>query len=263
MKKNDMPPKADYGIDAPAAGSVWRCGLLAATALASLAVILTLHPISQDLRYHDFADKRVFFGVPNFLDVASNLPFLFVGLSGIRLAFRRRWAGFSAAWFVFFIGVALVCIGSAYYHWQPRNDTLLWDRLPMAVGFMAMLSALLGETIDRRLERILLGPALVAGIASVIYWHLFDDLRFYAWVQFASMLIVLALMALFHSRYTHRWFLLGALACYALAKVFEACDRGVFTLSHGAVAGHAIKHLFAAAGCLFVLEMLKRRKAIE
>ena len=102
-------------------------------------------------------------GVPNFSDVASNVSFLLVGIAGLTLCLRNRFAGVAATWTVFFTAVALVSFGSAYYHWRPDNNTLLWDRLPMAIGFMAMFVALLSESIDERLGRLLLAPALIVG----------------------------------------------------------------------------------------------------
>ena len=77
------------------------------------------------------------------------------------------------------------------------------------------------------------------------------------------LLTIPVLMTLFRSRYSHQWFLLLALGCYVLAKVFEASDRAIFAVTHNALAGHAIKHLFAALGCFVILEMLRRRKALQ
>ena len=133
----------------------------------------------------------------------------------------------------------------------------------MTVGFMGMFVALVSESIHQRLEHFLLVPALILGLSSVIYWHLADDLRFYAWVQYAPLVMIPVLLALFQSRYSYRWLLLLAFGCYLLAKVFEAFDREIFAASKSLVGGHAIKHLWAAAGCLAILEMLRRRKYIK
>ncbi|MBT3812899.1 MAG: hypothetical protein HOE45_04700 [Gammaproteobacteria bacterium] len=38
----------------------------------------------------------------------------------------------------------LVAAGSSYYHWNPNNQTLVWDRLPMTICFMSLFVALLG-----------------------------------------------------------------------------------------------------------------------
>ena len=52
--------------------------LAAATLLFALALLLH-GPIPQWSSYHDFADRRTWFAVPNAADVLSNLPFLLIG----------------------------------------------------------------------------------------------------------------------------------------------------------------------------------------
>lgn len=56
---------------------------------AAKALIFSSRPIPQPASYHNFADKRVFFGVPNFMDVISNLPLLFVGVWGLLVVADR------------------------------------------------------------------------------------------------------------------------------------------------------------------------------
>jgi hypothetical protein len=247
----------------PLIARFWRHGLLLLIVIGSLVLLLTRPPLPQDLQYHNFADQRMLIGVPNFSDVMSNVPFLFVGIAGLRLCLRNRFAGVAITWTVFFAAVALVSFGSAYYHWRPDNDTLVWDRLPMTIGFMAMFVAILSESINERLGRFLLVPALIAGFSSVVYWHFSDDLRFYVWVQFMPLLTIPIVMSLFRGRYSLQWYLFLALGCYVLAKVFEVFDHEIFAITHHAFAGHAIKHIFAALGCFVILEMLERRKAIR
>ncbi|HEX3717984.1 MAG TPA: ceramidase domain-containing protein [Verrucomicrobiae bacterium] len=183
----------------PNVARLWRPGLVLLLVAGSLALLLTHKPIAQDPHYHDFADGRTLLGVPSFWNVISNVPFLFVGVAGLVLCLRRRFVGASACWTVFFIAVALVSVGSAYYHWRPSNDTLVWDRLPMTIGFMAMFVALLSESINEKLGSSLLVPAVLVGLFSVVYWHLFDDLRIYAWVQFMPLLTIPVVLALYRS----------------------------------------------------------------
>jgi hypothetical protein len=52
--------------------------------VVSLGGLLLLPPIPQDQSYHQFADQRTMFGIPNFWNVVSNLPFLAVGAAGLR-----------------------------------------------------------------------------------------------------------------------------------------------------------------------------------
>src|SRR5438876_583374 len=173
----------------------WRHFLMVAIVAGSLALMLSQRPFGQDPAYHDFADRRTFLGIPNFFDVTSNLAFLLVGIAGLRTCLRSGLDGSRNAWVALFAGVTLVSAGSAYYHWEPSNQTLLWDRLPITVGLMGLLAALLGEYIGERLGVLLLVPALILGVASVVYWHRFDDLRFYVWVQLIPLLTIRVAMA--------------------------------------------------------------------
>jgi hypothetical protein len=87
---------------------------------ASLGGLLLLSPIPQDQSYYQFADQRTIFGIPNFWNVVSNIPFLAVGAAGL-----RRFHD-DAATVIFFLGVFLTGIGSSYYHWDPNDSTLFW-----------------------------------------------------------------------------------------------------------------------------------------
>ena len=231
--------------------------------VGSLALMLSRPPFGQDPQYHNFADRRSLFGIPNFLDVASNLAFLIVGIFGLTICLRRRPGKMRSAWLVLFAGVSMVSVGSAFYHLHPNNETLVWDRLPMTIGFMGLFVAVVGEYISPRLGVFLLGPALLLGSASVVYWHWSDDLRFYVWVQLISLLIIPVVMVLYRTKYSHQWLLLTALGWYALAKISEVLDAEIFGLSRGLVSGHTIKHLLSALGCMTIVWMLQKRSCLS
>lgn len=228
-------------------------------AIASLVAVSLLPPIAQDPAYHDFADRRGLLGIPAFLNITTNLAFLAVGIAGMILCATRKDLGARRAWFTCFTGVALVFFGSAYYHLAPDNGTLVWDRLPMSIGFMALSVAVLADHIDPRLEKILLVPAIVLGLASVIWWHYTDDLRPYVLVQFLPLLMLPALLFLFRGARQDRGYLLAALALYMVSKLAEYFDHAVFGLTGEIVSGHSLKHLLAATALLVVYWMLRRR----
>lgn len=232
---------------------------LLAIIAAALALMMALEPIGQSQAYHNFADQRLLFGIPNFLDVISNVPFLLFGILGARHCFenRQRFAGWS--WIVFFGGVTLVSLGSGYYHLSPTNDTLVWDRLPMTIGFMGLFVALLSEYTNVLKERALLIPAVALGFASVAYWAYADDLRFYFWIQLTPLVAIPLTMTLFKSRYTHQSYLLIALGFYLLAKITEIYDTEFFAWTAQSISGHSIKHLLAGFAPLTLLLMLQRR----
>jgi hypothetical protein len=239
---------------------IWRYAALLVLIVGSLLWILSLDPIAQSTQYHSFADTRELFGIPNFLDVVTNLPFLLIGLVSLRFCFRAPVGAIRSAWIVLFAGVGLVSVGSAYYHLNPNNESLVWDRLPMTIGFMGLSVALLGEYLGNRIAARLLIPAVVLGLASVVYWRFSDDLRPYYWVQLIPLLIIPAVMVLFRSGYSHQWLLLVALGWYMLAKFTESHDVTIFRGTQELISGHSLKHLLAGAGCYSILVMLRRRK---
>ena len=53
--------------------------LVAAVAAIAICGAFLLQPIPQDPAYHAFADDARLLGVPNFWNVATNLPFLAAG----------------------------------------------------------------------------------------------------------------------------------------------------------------------------------------
>ena len=226
-------------------------GLLA----VSLGGLVLLPPIPQDQSYHQFADQRTIFGIPNFWNVVSNLPFLAVGAAGLR-RFRD-----DPATVVFFLGVFLTGIGSSYYHWDPNDGTLFWDRLPMTLSFAALLALVVEERVNARAGAILLWPALAIGLFSLLLWRWTDDLRLYFWVQFFPGLAVLLLFLLYQPKYTgtHYWIVAGVF--YALAKLFEFTDGAIYSIGN-LLSGHTLKHLAAAAACFAILRYFQTRRLI-
>ena len=222
---------------------------------ASLGALLLLPPIPQDQSYHQFADQRTLFGIPNFWNVVSNLPFLAVGAAGLR-RFRD-----DPATVVFFLGVFLTGLGSSYYHWDPNDSTLFWDRLPMTLSFAAILALVVGERVSARAGAILLWPALAIGVFSLLLWRWTDDLRLYFWVQFFPGLAVILLFVLYPPKYTGMYCWIAAGALYALAKLFEFTDEAVYSVGN-LVSGHTLKHLAAAAACFAILRYFLVRQPV-
>jgi hypothetical protein len=235
----------------------WRHIVTALIVFSTLAAMLSQAPFGQDQAYHDFADKRSLFGIPNFGDVASNVAFLIAGLAGLAVCFTRDLGRESSAWIVSFAGIVLVSAGSSYYHLDPNDATLFWDRATMTVGFMGLFVAILSEYIDERFNA-LLWPAVLLGLASVIYWSVFQDLRFYYWIQLGPLLSLLFILLLFRPKYSHRWFLVAGLVWYGIAKLTELGDKVVFAGTANIISGHTLKHLFAGAGCYFMCLALRR-----
>lgn len=233
----------------------WRYWLLLAIVATSVVAIALYEPIPQDASYHAFADRRTMLRVPNFWNVISNLPFLMVGIAGLRALRKGGLSGprqlLYPAYAVLFLGVILVAFGSGYYHLAPDNGSLTWDRLPMTVAFMAFLAVVIGEWIDPQLGRRCLPILVLIGVLSVSYWHVSEmrgsgDLRPYLLVQFLPLALAPLITVIFPSAFPRVYYIWGMLGAYAAAKVLEVFDERVF-LALGVLSGHTLKHLTAAA----------------
>ena len=237
---------------------------IAATLLGAIGLVaawILTGAIAQDPAYHLFADRRLLLSIPHAHNVLSNLPFALIGGLGLITLLSQRGAGQAARamYLVFFGAVFVTALGSAYYHLDPNDLTLLWDRLPMAIGFMSILAAISAERIDAGLARALFPWLLIAGAGSVLYWHWSGDLRLYALVQFGSLAALIAV--LLRQRGPDSGLLWLALGCYLMAKIFEAADAQIFELSGQLVSGHALKHVAAAIAPLSIWLRLLRAEA--
>jgi hypothetical protein len=233
---------------------------------ASLIAICfaALPPIPQDPLYHAFADRRIFFGVPNFWNVISNIPFFIAAIWGLR-ALRTRNA-FTEAWervayCILLAGTAMVGFGSTYYHLHPDDSRLFWDRVPMTVVFMSLVATTIGERVNSNTGKLMLLPLILAGIGSVLYWRSSGDLRPYVVVQFGSLLAMPVLLLLFPPRYSASNWIWGTLLLYAIAKVMEVFDQGIATVIP--TGGHPWKHLAAVGAVLLYNAGVAHRKPLH
>ena len=250
-------------MTAPAQRVRGRAYALAVLSVVLLILAFALPPFAQPQGYHDFADQRAWLGIPNYGNVASNVMFLVVGLVGLAAmrtpAVRVMESASRHAYALMFLGLVFTAFGSGYYHWAPSDARLVWDRLPMTVVFMPLLTATYAERLRWRSDLPLLVSTLL-GVGSVVYWKLSDNLMPYLIAQGGSILLILLALALLPTPWTERRMLLPALACYAVAFVCEKFDVAIFRLTTGIVSGHTIKHLAAAAAFYFILRMLQRQQ---
>jgi hypothetical protein len=220
---------------------------------ASLVGLLLLPPISQDQNYHDFADQRTIFGIPHFWNVVSNLPFIAVGAAGLGQFRRNPAIGF------LFLAIMLTGFGSGYYHLDPNDRTLFWDRLPMAIGFMIILAIAVEDRLDEKIGAILLWPLIAVGVFSLLLWRWTGDLRLYGWVQFFPCIALPLLFLLFPPKYSGTSYWIIAAVLYAFAKLFEFYDHAIYSVG-SILSGHTLKHVVAAAACYAILRYFQQRQ---
>ena len=238
--------------------------LLIVGTLVATAVVFGLPHIPQSTAYHHFCDERKLWGIPNFANVISNFVFFFTGIAGFlsmcRTAATTR---IKLIYGVVFTGVVLTGFGSAFYHYSPDNTTLVYDRLPMTIVFMGLLAAVIAEGIGIFTGFALLGPLLLVGICSVVWWYVTElrgsgDLRLYVLVQYYPLLLIPAVLLLFPDAAIRRGWpaLLWAFAWYGFAKVAESADCRIYH-AFGVVSGHTLKHLAAGVSTWLLVKRFR------
>ena len=224
----------------------------------------------QPLSYHAFADCRTFFGVANFFNVVSNLPFLIGGALGLRLIWSGGGRFIDAReqlpYLVFFLGALLTCFGSAYYHAAPDNPRLVWDRLPMTLGFAGLVAA-----ADRRARGSEARPAVAVAAAAARRGHRHLLVRHRTRGRRQSHPVRAPTRpgpssssccccspirrGATATAGCWRW----AAVWYGLAKVFETFDLQVYRLLGGTLSGHTIKHVLASFAVFAIVRQLRVR----
>ena len=167
----------------------------------------------------------------------------------------------------FFAAVALMGVGSAFYHLSPNNDRLVWDRLPIAVTFMALFAIIITEYLSRRAGVVLFVPLVLLGAATVFYWHLTEtwgrgDLRPYLLTQLYPAVAMPLILWLCPKSYTSTGTLVSAMAWYAGAKLYEFLDKDIFSFGQ-VISGHTLKHIGAAVSCYLIFIWMRDRRLVE
>ncbi|MGR9116084.1 MAG: ceramidase domain-containing protein [Gammaproteobacteria bacterium] len=233
--------------------------------------MLWLPALPQDPGYHQFADQRSLLGVGHFFNVMTNMPFIAVGLLGLSALSRPNRPvvvdEMMEAYRLFFAGIIGVGIGSGYYHMSPANETLIWDRFPMTVAFMAFFTIILAEYVSIKLAGLLFYPLVFIGLVSAGYWYWTElqglgDLRLYGLVQLLPLLLIPLIILLYPGKFSHGYFYWLFAALYISAKVFEWYDIQIYRVL-GGISGHSLKHLMAGLGCAVFLVQLINRHRIE
>jgi hypothetical protein len=170
--------------------------LILGVGIITILLGIVTGPIIQPDSYHRFADQRSWLNLPNTWNVLSSGAFALAGIYGLfslkRAVFidrreRLLWVGVS--W-----GLILTALGSGFYHLDPNNAHLAFDRLPMTLVFLSLVAILIAERINIRLGLLTWPILIVGGVASVLIWKMGGDLRYYLGVQVFTFLSVFVML---------------------------------------------------------------------
>lgn len=233
--------------------------LIYVISIIAVVACFFIKPIHQDQEYHNFADSETLFSIPNFWNVISNLPFVIIGVIGLIKVMSIKEYPLKSNFVVFFVGIFFTGFGSGYYHFNPNNTTLIWDRLPMTISFMSFLSIIIGEFIDSNKGKKFLPSFLFIGMLSIVYWIFSEDLRFYALIQFLPILLILIILFLSKKELAYKKYFWLIIVSYTIAKFLESYDAFIYSVTYKMISGHSLKHIAAAVGPYLFYTFVNRK----
>lgn len=244
--------------------AAWCVAVLAGPALlAQAGIVLNPHGHAHlHAHGHPFVDARSWLGIPNVLDVLSNVPLLIAGGWGIALLRGASFGGVGVSTRqvlqVFFWGLVLTSMGSSIYHWAPNAQGLALDRLGMAVTFAGALGLAMAERVGATPARNTLRAMLMLGGLSAVMPLTHGNVLPWVVVQFGGMGFMAWAAARKPLPSSLGVSLAVLIAFYALAKAFEQGDAAVFHATGDWVSGHSMKHLVAALAAWPVIRAMRQ-----
>ncbi len=225
--------------------------------------------IEQPQWYHEFADDRTFFGIPNTADVLSNLALLIPGVIGLALVkeMHQKGGGYSDPFELviiasLFAGITLTFIGSMWYHLEPNDATMIWDRMPMTIVFASICSLVIADRMSVELAKKIHVPLMITGIISVLLWHWTGDLRPFFFFKHEPIIIIVTLLIFGKATYDRETDYFIALGLFLLATVLELADSTIYGITT-IISGHTLKHILAGIACWVLLRMIQTRTALN
>lgn len=164
------------------------------------------------------------------------------------------------------MGIIGIGVGSAIYHLQPSDISLVFDRLPIAVVLMTFIAILIEEEKGSGWGLTFLSYGIGFGIFSVIWWIYTEslgsgDLRLYIWIHLIAFLAAMV-FSYFRSG-KRRWLLITAALFLVASRVFEYYDLHIYEHFHSVIGGHPIKHLLSAAAVVCMIFYCRIRTRLQ
>lgn len=232
-------------------------------ALVCVLGLVMLGPVPQDQNYHNFADQRALFGIPNFLNVITNLPFALVALKGLGVVRKIHEKELKHISLTLFAGFLILTTGSGYYHWKPENITLVYDRIPIVIVIMSFLACII-YSINRTIGYKAFFILNIIGVFTVIYWIVSEnagrgDLRWYGMAQFSPIIAIPLMLILYKPSFNPSKEVILIFLFFGLARLTEMLDQQVYHFLNNIISGHSLKHLFMVAAAYEIVVLMRRR----
>lgn len=233
-----------------------RCALtlLAALAAATVAGLIGWGPVLLVPAAHAYADTRDWGGLHNAANVLASLPLLAAAIWGIVATRASGWSSeLRRSWTVFHACAGAAAAVAAAYHAAPGDASFVLAHSLSAAGFLFLGQGLLAERVHPGFgsTRALAGTGLLASLACglVIGGAALGhgiDMRPLVLLEVMPVLLIPAGALWLPGTHTRASDWIIMLSAYGLAKVFDAADASVLSVT-GWISGHGLMHLCLAA----------------
>ena len=193
--------------------------------------------------YHNFADKRTFMGIPNAMDVISNIAIVIPAL--YLLQKQKKFSLLS-------IHILLIALASTYYHLQPTDDRIFWDMLFIATTHVVLLSYFIKDEYSIILY--------IGSILTVVYWKQYNDLRPYILLLIG---IPLYIISLIYKNKKVNNYLYPIVIFGIMARVIEHNDHYVYKMTSNMISGHTAKHITGSIMIWFTVIVLMKLNKLK
>ncbi len=207
-----------------------------------------MNKITLPKGYHNFADKRTLVGLPNAMNVLSNLFII------IPVIYLLKHKTYNTNNNLLIIHITLLSLVSAYYHYNPSDKSIFWD-----IIMIATLSIIVLNIINEYKCGLLF---YILAILSVVYWKQTGDIRLY-------LLILIGVPIIFFLKYYDneeedetKKNLYIILFFTILYRFVEYYDHQIYDLTNNMISGHTLKHIFAGLSILYIVKLLKEDNKI-
>ena len=197
--------------------------------------------------YHNFVDKRTIFGIPNGMDILSNL---FIALPAFYLISKQKKISFLS------FNILLLALTSTIYHINPTDNTIFMDM----IFVVSLNTVVLSYFVDKQIGYFI----YLLGILSVFYWKKNNDIRLY---ELLKIIIPIYVIIIIYKDYNNSNnnvsnYILLIIILSILIRYSEFHDKEIYQMTGKLISGHTLKHIIAGINIYIIIKVLEKLNKI-
>ena len=228
-----------------------------------IGCLFSLPSIPLTIQHHQFASQVSYWGIPAFTLIFSSLCLVSVGVFGLIKHTRYTLnTDLITGLITFLIALILSGIGSAIYHWNPQDQTILFKQIPISILCMGLSFSLLVSQSKLASWGWFYGLMMAYAILSPIYGIYAHQVQIYYATQFFPIALMILLIArIWSSSYTTS--LIYGVIFLVLGKGAEISDHEIYQWTTQWVDGQMCANLLYALGYFKAFQFFSQMRPRE